>query len=382
MQRISVTPRSDWKKIVESQGLLFHHDPQGNQYWDEGAYYRFTGRQIDVLEDATNKVQALCLEAVQFVIDHDRFADLCIPEEAAEVIMDAWEQEPPAIYGRFDFAYDGINPPKLLEYNADTPTSLLEASVIQWFWLQSVFPEADQFNSIHERLVAKWKELKKYLIPRGPLYFMHLDEMEDLMTVSYLRETAQQAGIPTKGLLLGDVGWNGSEFVDLEGYRIRSAFKLYPWEWILGEDFGPQVLSEYRSMQWIEPIWKMLLSNKGILPILWELNGGHENLLEAYADGPRGMDEYVRKPLLSREGANVKVVSSATVQESGGDYGEEGYIYQKYFNVPSFEGNRPILGCWVIDGEAAGMGIRETRGLITDNMARFIPHIFFNSLLL
>lgn len=78
-------------------------------------------------------------------------------------IVWSWNEEPPAIYGRFDLAYDGIHPPKLLEYNADTPTALLEASVVQWYWLQDVFPKDDQFNSIHEHLVAKWKELKDYV---------------------------------------------------------------------------------------------------------------------------------------------------------------------------------------------------------------------------
>ena len=49
----------------------------------------------------------------------------------------------------------------------------------------------------------------------------------------------------------------------------------------------------------------MVLSNKGILAILWDLFPGHPNLLPAYLDEPNGMFEYVKKPLLSREGANV-----------------------------------------------------------------------------
>jgi glutathionylspermidine synthase len=36
------------------------------------------------------------------------------------------------LYGRFDLAYRGDGPPKLLEYNADTPTALFEAAVVQW----------------------------------------------------------------------------------------------------------------------------------------------------------------------------------------------------------------------------------------------------------
>ena len=45
-------------------------------------------------------------------------------------------------------AYDGREPPKATRYNADTPTALYEAAVVQWYWLKDVKPEADQFNSI------------------------------------------------------------------------------------------------------------------------------------------------------------------------------------------------------------------------------------------
>ena len=78
-----------------------------------------------------------------------------IPEAANERIRETWRVEPPALYGRMDLAYNGYEL-KLLEYNADTPTALVESAVAQWYWLKAVFPEADQFNSIHEHLVAKW----------------------------------------------------------------------------------------------------------------------------------------------------------------------------------------------------------------------------------
>jgi len=89
-------------------------------------------------------------------------------------------------------------------------------------------------------------------------------------------------------------------FVDLNNNTIRSVFKLYPWEWLLRDDVAPQLLKNYPFAQWVEPIWKMLLSNKGILPILWELFPGHDNLLECYFDSPNNLTDYVRKPLLSR----------------------------------------------------------------------------------
>ena len=376
MDRVAITPRPNWQKTVSEQGLTFH-TPGGRTYWDESVFYRFRSWQIDEIERVTNELHEKCLEAAQFVIDHDRFADFGIPPAAVPAIRDAWEAEPPAIYGRFDFSYDGKTPPKLLEYNADTPTALLEASVIQWYWLQDVAPREDQFNSIHERLVAKWKELIDY-IPSRPLYFAHTNDEEDLMTATYMRDTAEQAGFPASVLLMKEIGWDSGRrcFVDLDEKRIGAVFKLYPWEWMLHEEFGPHALELSGQVQWIEPIWKMLLSNKAILAILWEMFPGHSNLLETYLDGPRNLQQYVKKPKMSREGANITLFSSCERIQTEGDYGEEGYVYQALAPLPDFGGQRPVLGSWVIDGESGGMGIRESSGPVTDNLSRFVPHLF------
>ena len=378
MERLTIQPRPDWIQKVESVGLIYHHTAN-NVYWDESAYYAFTAREIDTLDAATNELQRLCLEAGQHIIDKKRYAELGIPATAIPMIEWSWNAEPPAIYGRFDIAYDGVSPPKMLEYNADTPTALLEASVVQWHWQQERFPKADQFNSIHERLVAKWKELRTYLTG-SPLYFAHMEDQmgEDLMTSTYLRDTANEAGLETAGLLIPDLGWdtNRKTFVDQGSGQVTSLFKLYPWEWIVHEEFAPQVLATYTQMQWIEPIWKMLFSNKGILAILWELFPGHPNLLKAHLREPEGMTEFVKKPLLSREGANVTRVMRGGEVSTQGDYGEEGFVYQSLAPIPNYQGNYPVLGCWVVDGASAGMGIRESNGPITDNTSRFVPHIF------
>jgi len=92
------------------------------------------------------------------------------------------------------------------------------------------------------------------------------------------------------------------------------------------------------------------------------------------------MKDYVVKPLLSREGANVSLVENGNVtSKTTGEYGEEGYIYQQLCKLPDFDGNYPVIGSWIIGGEAAGIGIRESNALITDNMSRFVPHFFVHS---
>jgi len=284
MRRLFSEPRNGWQSKVEKVGLTYHTLADGSPYWDESVYWEFSSAEIDRLEAATAEIQRLALAAGDVILDQDRLSEMGIPAQAGAAIRAAWNSEPPALYGRLDLAYDGTTI-KLLEYNADTPTGLVEAAVAQWYWLQYLFPHADQFNSLHEKLVAKWKDLKDYTT--SPVYFASTGTDEDIMTVSYLQDTAQQAGMKTAYIPMASIGWDKRQncFVDLGNHPIRTLFKLYPWEWLLAEPFAPQALStvppesplsEYGprkdrrmwgSTLWIEPIWKMMWSNKALLAI-------------------------------------------------------------------------------------------------------------------
>ncbi|MGK5631473.1 glutathionylspermidine synthase family protein [Streptomyces sp. URMC 123] len=391
MKRHTITPRDGWQRTVEEQGLIYPLTrlPDGTlrPYWDESAYYSFSLPEVEALEEVVEELHAMSLAAAEHIVARGRFADLGIRDpRLAELVAESWRRraELPSLYGRFDLRYDGTGPAKLLEYNADTPTSLVEAASPQWFWMEERFPGADQWNSLHERLVAAWQRQGE-LLPPGPLYFAHSagDELgEDLMTVAYLRETAVQAGLDTRAISMEDIVWDrlSERFVD-EGYRfIRSCFKLYPWEWLTTDRFGPHVLETLDNgggtgtTCWIEPAWKMLLSNKALLAVMWELFPGHPNLLPSYLDGPRELADttgYVAKPLLGREGAGV------TVHEAGAApvLRDEPCCYQEFAPLPDMDGNRVVLGAWVVEEEAAGLGIRESSGLITDEYARFLPHV-------
>jgi glutathionylspermidine synthase len=382
MRRRTIAPRQNWQQIVESQGLLWHGGERGNEakpYWNESAFYEFAAKEVDELEAATNELDRMCIEAGQRVIDEKLYAKFGIPERAIPLIEETWEKEPPSLYGRFDLAYDGKNPPKLLEYNADTPTSLVEAAVVQWYWLQDEFPKRDQFNSIHERLVALWKEFRPYL-QGSHIHFTSTDDVEDGYTVAYLQDTAQQAGYTTSAFAIDQLGWDRNKklFVDPDNHPLVTVFKLYPWEWLTNEE-GSEFLAQ-NNTTWIEPAWKMMLSNKAILAVLWEKFPGHPNLLETYLDdaGPLRLKDYVRKPKWGREGRNVQVVAGGRIEETGGDYGEEGYVYQQYAPPAEFDGRRAVIGSWVIGHEegAGGMGIREGESLILGNLSEFVPHVF------
>ena len=332
MRRHAISPRKNWQKSVERIGLTYHTLDDGSPYWDESAYWEFTSAEVDRLEAATAEIQRLALAAGDAILERNWLERMQIPATAAQRIRETWQSEPPALYGRLDLAFDGRQI-KLLEYNADTPTALVEAAVAQWYWLEDCFPKEDQFNSLHEKLVAKWKNLKPYVAQA--VYFSHDGAEEDAMTIAYLQDTAQQAGLKTEALAIRAIGWEAAKnhFVDLHGNEIRSIFKLYPWEWLLKDGFGEHALATMDALnqktvpgtvQWIEPIWKMLWSNKALLAILWELNPNHELLLPAYLDGPRNMQNYVRKPLLGREGNGVSVFRNWAWSEGAAESDEIG----------------------------------------------------------
>jgi glutathionylspermidine synthase len=371
LDRIQSHPRADWQRIVESQGLLFH-TAETQHYWDESACYRFSSSEIDYLEKVTHELDDMCLKAVDYVIEQRLFDRFAIPPSFTEYLVNSWERDEFTVYGRFDLAYDGSNPPKLLEYNADTPTALLEAAVIQWFWLQDVWPHLDQFNGIHDRLIEAWASQKGHL-PQ-PVYFASAsDSLEHLMTVTYLRDTAVQAGIDTDCIEMSQIGWDSSRrcFTDLREQTLGAVFKLYPWEWMLAEEFGPHLTEA--ATRWLEAPWKMILSNKAILTVLWELFPDSPYLLEASAEQLAG--SFVRKPVQAREGANIVMVENGqTILETGGDYPGP-YVFQRRYPLRSFAGNYPIIGSWMVNGYACGMGIREDTTPITQNTSRFVPHV-------
>ncbi len=382
MQRIDVPERPNWRQRAADLGFTFH-SPDGQTYWDERAYYAFTLAQIERdIEAPTAELEALMLRLVERVIGDDALLRrLAIKPSAWPIIRTSWQRQSPSLYGRFDFSYDGSGPAKLLEYNADTPTSLYEAAAFQWFWLEDQIaagqlpPTADQYNSIHEKLVARFAQLSG----QGLLHLTGVAQSpEDRGTVAYIEDCARQGGFTTEFIDVSDIGLGSDgQLYDLQNRPIERLFKLYPWEWLFAEDFSRSLMTTRTAM--LEPAWKAILSNKGILPLLWEMAEGHPNLLPAYfADDPRASSlghGYARKPLYSREGANIELHQGGQLLDTQtGPYGADGYIVQALAPLPKFGDNHAVVGSWVIAGEPAGLGMREDTSAITKNTSRFVPH--------
>jgi glutathionylspermidine synthase len=431
MERIEFAPRPDWERKIQQTGLIYSRalrdDGTVAEYWNDSAAYVFTLPEVEALERQTEELHRMSLEAARYMAS-GALGTLGLSDEAFELAGWSLGQGQPDVYARFDLAYDGDgSPAKMLEYNGDTPTGLIEASVTQWHWYRDrlasgdIAADADQWNGLHEALVARWRTLLHRSLREGEggrLFVAHSDldtYGEDWDTVAYMRDLAAEAGWEHTGIEMKDIGWHSGQraFVgvpepegssrstfavpgDTPGTQypvIRNLFKLYPWEDLLSGDdraegdqeFGDFLVSDRaRVGHWYEPAWKTFLSNKLLLVALWRLYPGHENLLPSYTDGPNGMTDYVVKPVFGREGDGIRVHrADGSVLSNGTEYRRPGrggeQVWQQYHELPDFPGsagsNHPVLGSWVVDQESFGVGIRESDGPITDYFCRFAPNV-------
>ncbi|MFH0782876.1 MAG: glutathionylspermidine synthase family protein [Pseudomonadota bacterium] len=386
MLRMPIKERPDWEARADEFGFKFH-SMHGEQYWDERAYYQFTLQQIEEgIEAPTEDIHQMCLAVVEKVVTNDQLMRrFCIPENKWDFVRNSWNNGDPSLYSRIDLAYSGKGQAKLYENNADTPTSVYETGFWQWLWLKDnvdagVLPRhADQFNSLQEKLVNRFKDLHT-LTPDRELHLSCCkDTEEDRGTVQYLEDCARAAGVDTKFVYVEDIGRDAiGNLSDKNDQIISWMFKLYPWEFMFDEEFGS--LLGTNNIRWIEPPWKSILSNKALLPMLWKMFPQHPNLLPAFFEDElhlaKACNSMVKKPLFSREGANISIIRNASeVAASPGPYGSEGYIYQATYMLPRFGEHYTLIGSWLVDDEAAGISVREDSGPITQDMSRYLPHI-------
>ncbi|KGJ22415.1 glutathionylspermidine synthase family protein [Paracoccus sanguinis] len=401
MQRVTLPERPGWRDRAAELGFTFA-DMGGEPYWDETSAYRLTLRQVeDDIEDPATALHAMCREAVAHAVTSEEWLTrLAIPRPHWDFVERSWANGEPELYGRFDLAYDGRGPAKLLEYNADTPTSLYESASFQWLWFEEsrdagvLAPQSDQFNRIHEALVERWAEI---CAPGEDVHFAaDRDNPEDYATVEALAWAAREAGLGAHFTALTGIGiTDEGQLADEDDRVIGTLFKLYPWEDMLRDDFAAHL--QPSQTRFIEPPWKAVLSNKALLPLLWHLFPGHPNLLPAFmaedveaarrgaptpfaaaiAEAePQLARGSVTKPIFSREGSGVVITEAGRETGRAPDdaYSHHPEVVQALAPLPVFDGFHPVLGAWIVGESCAGLGIREDRDRITHNLSRFKPH--------
>ena len=388
MIRRAGQPRPDWPDRLADIGLDYHSGglepepgPDGGLWWHEADHWELTEAEVDALDDATTALHALCLHAVDHLVRREPQRlrrDFGMAEWMADYACRSWLRGDPTLMGRMDLAWDAAaNTARLLEYNADTPTLAIETALAQWFWLQTVHPGADQFNSLHEALLDGFRALQPRMDGRAMHFTAFGDAPEEWAHSTYFRDLAEQAGIPTRPIGIPEIRWNDAagEFRDAAEGRIHFLHKLYPWEWAATDPFGPFFARDTLGV--VEPPWKAVLSHKAILPLLWELNPGHPNLLEAHHGPAPATGDWVEKPALGREGANIRMLhDGATTASTEGSYGGRATISQRRAPMLVQDGWTSVIGSWIAGEKACGIIFRESRDAVVRENSRVLPHLF------
>lgn len=345
--------------------------------------------------DAANELYEMYIAAAQHVIDNERYSELGIPENLIELIEDSWENDANwHIYGRFDLS-GGIDgkPIKLIEFNADTATCIPETAVVQWASLKANYlDESQQFNTLYETFVEKFRELHR----QNPSFEKTLlistikDFPEDETNMQVLGEAAKEAGFEVAFDYIENVEFSATEGIFKQNSSNGSFikydfwFKLIPWEYIgWDEPELAQILTEIsknKKAVILNPAYTLLFQSKAILKVLWELYPNHPLLLETSSKSILGKT-CVEKVLFGREGANVRIISPSGTTETStdGEYFEQNTIFQEYTEfIKDNAGNsraafRYQAGVFFV-GEACGLGYRRG-GKILDNKAQFCGHL-------
>lgn len=391
MKRKFIAPRLGWKEKVEDGGITWT-DTEDGAYWTEAlpkpAYYELTLNEAESLECAGNELTQKVFETIEWLVNEAPvevrtywFNVMDIPEHLHQYLCDTWENDHWALQGRFDFFMEnGV--PKMMEWNADTASIIIETAYTQWQWYednQHLFPKYSfQFNELYEAFVRHWKDIKEHygFDENTVIYGTCLDDdaQEDMRTTSYVLGCAQDAGMQTKFLYIENIGWDGKSFVDKDGNHIKACYKLYPWEWLMHDEYAEFVPKT--DTIWFEPIWKTIPSNKAFMALLWERYPDCPFLMPTYlgeTDISKG--NWVVKPMRSRTGCNVTVYKDGiAVEKTDGAY-DGPVITQKMIDMQHVGGCYPMLGVWVVGEDTVALGIRESDTLITGNNSRFIPHI-------
>ncbi|EPV6928689.1 glutathionylspermidine synthase family protein [Campylobacter upsaliensis] len=376
------------KNYLESIGFSWHTDEDGSDYLDN-QFICVSKNEANAYYEAANELYDMFIAAAQNVIDNDRFDELGIPFNLIDAIKMSWENEVHwHLYGRFDFAggLDG-KPIKLIEFNADTPTSLFESAILQWAMLkQNNLDEHLQFNSIYESLMDNFKrlitldesveEFEEHYRGWKILFSSVAGNKEEELTTKLLAHIAKDAGFECDFAYVDEVEF-GEEGIFKNGVNYEYWFKLLPWEEIAIEEgelamLLTQIMRNQKAII-LNPAYTLLFQSKGILKILWELYPNHPLLLESSYEPLQGKD-FVKKPMFGREGANISIIKDdVKLQENIGPYGNNKMIYQQYYELNSSENEYYQAGVFFAY-EGCGLGFRKG-GLIIDNASKFVGHI-------
>lgn len=345
IHKINNTPRPQWENIIKSHGLTYsiNNDENGKKYhyWNENHVYVVKDEYIDDIEIATKRIHEKIIDTIPFLIEenYDKNSPffLGFNEKTLEYIKDSYKKYDNADYKqsnvieKVNFSIDNDNKLHLHSTQLHDYNDLLESSIVQYLFLEELYPDNDQYNSISNNIVHAFANIKQSL-PNNIMTFClsnHNKNGKHLMNTYYLMDCAQQAGIKTKINSIEKIHVDESSLTikDIDGNTIINSFFNYPVYETVKSDYIQLLISNDKTIENLyEPLWKSLLRDDITMKALQHL----------YQD-------------------------------------EELLIDNK--DIKTFDNNYPIINSWVIDNEPSGMAIKEKIGELNSMKEHFIPHI-------
>ena len=343
--------------------------------------------------EAGNAIYDMYIEAGDYIIENNLLDEVGIPFNLQDLVKSSWDNDVHwHIYGRFDFAggIDGKDI-KLIEFNADTPTTLYESSILQWMLLKANdLDENSQFNNIYEALKDNFKRLmvldgdladfdKRY--DGYKILFSSYEGIEEEeVTTKFLETCAREAGYETGFSFLNQVGFDEEKGIFNENEEnFEFWFKLFPWEDLAVEEGDLTLMLksivDNRKAILLNPAYTLMFQSKGMLKVLYDLFPDSPYLLETSFE-PLKDKRYIEKKVFGREGENCHIFDKdgSTIAKKEGDYGHHKSIYQEFVDYPKDENGLYYQAGVFFAYEPCGLSYR--RGdIILDDDSKFIGHV-------
>lgn len=388
MQLTKIKPLD--KEFMEQIGFEWHTDTDGSSYVSD-EIVGVSQAECEAYYEAANELYDMFITAAQHIIDNNLYHEVGIPFNLVDLVRESWENEVHwHLYGRFDLAggLDG-KPIKLIEFNADTPTSIFETAVIQWAMLKfNQMNESAQFNDLFDGLKENFRRLvtldeetesfNEHYEGWKILFSCVAGNTEEEQSVRLLQRAADEAGFNTNFAYIDDVVFSDEDGIFYDGENYEYWFKLVPWESIAVEEgelalILKNIVINQKAII-LNPAYTLLFQSKGILKILWQLFPNHPLLLKA-DDKPLSGIKCVKKPIFGREGANIEILDEKgnTIEKNDGDYAQNRSIYQEFYEFnKDTNGNNYQAGVFFAF-EGVALGYRKG-GKILNNTSKFVGH--------
>ncbi|NEN82814.1 glutathionylspermidine synthase family protein [Paenibacillus elgii] len=395
---------------------IFTWDCLYDQEYALAGLYRLERAQLAEMRKAAEALGRIYARTVRIVQQGEPalLAELGLPPASFGAIRLRFDEDIPTLIGRFDFALtpQGL---KMLEFNSDTPTGIVEAFHANGR-VCAAYGEEDpnegcsgDFRQAFKRMLDLYREAG---YASEHVVFSSLDwHEEDAGTTRYLLKQSGIAGAEFAALsdlrVEGDRIWAQPDADDEETaagcpidvlYRLHAIEKLAEDRDTDGYPTGEHVLEliAARKLAIINPPSGFAAQTKALQALIWNLHQAGEfyteeehETIEAYMLPtfmepcfPEGTP-YVAKPILGREGSGVTIYAgSGDIAEASGEdeYGDQPMVYQQYAELPRIRvetlngpyDGRLLWGCFLIDGRSSAV-VARVGGSITNNLSYYLP---------